>query len=127
MNQRYDFFSLTLILVLISIGCVSIYSASFSESETENDYFTRQLIWCAFGIVALITVSFISIRFINRISYWLYGISLIVLFLVLFIGKVGQGAERWLEVGPIQCSHPEWPNWLRFWPSLNFYLINTPM
>jgi rod shape determining protein RodA len=105
--QRYDFLSLILILILILVGCVAIYSATYSGTEGDGGYFSRQLLWCAVGIMTMITISFISIKFINRISYWLYGIALFLLVLVLLIGKVGMGAERWLAIGPVHVQPSE--------------------
>jgi rod shape determining protein RodA len=107
MLQRYDYISLMLILILLLVGCIAIFSATYTGTGSENDYFTRQLVWCIVGIITMILVSFISLKFVNRISYWLYGISLFLLILVLIIGKVGQGAERWLAIGPLHIQPSE--------------------
>lgn len=105
--QKFDIISLGLVIILIAVGCVAIYSATYSSDAGESDYFTRQLIWCSVGIITMLVVSFISIKFINRFAYWLYAISLLMLLLVLFIGRVGQGAERWLALGPIHIQPSE--------------------
>jgi len=105
--QKYDIISLGLVIILVAMGCVAIYSATYSSEAGGSNYFTRQLVWCAVGIITMMVVSFISIKFINRIAFWLYAFSLLMLLLVLLVGKVGQGAERWLVFGPIHIQPSE--------------------
>jgi rod shape determining protein RodA len=105
--QKYDIISFSLVVLLIAVGCIAIYSATYSGEGDESNYFTRQLLWCGVGIVAMLGVSFISIKFINRFAYWLYAISLFLLLLVLFVGRIGQGAERWLALGPVHIQPSE--------------------
>ena len=107
MLQRYDYISVMLILVLLLVGCVAIFSATYTGSGDENGYFSRQLVWCIMGIATMILVSFISLKFINRVSYWFYGITLFLLVMVLLVGKIGQGAERWLAIGPLRLQPSE--------------------
>lgn len=104
---KYDYITLGLILILMIIGCFVIFSATSSAGVQENGYFLKQLLWCALGIVVMTGISTISIKFINRIVYWFYGLTLLLLFLVLFVGKAGQGAERWLVIGPVPVQPSE--------------------
>ncbi|TFH00948.1 MAG: rod shape-determining protein RodA, partial [Calditrichales bacterium] len=107
MIQRYDYISLGLILLLVAIGCVAIYSATLSGGSETNSYFSRQVIWAVFGTIVMISVSLLSIKLLNRFAYWVYGASLFLLLLVLVVGKVGQGAERWLALGPLHIQPAE--------------------
>ena len=52
-------------------------------------------------------ISLIPIRLINRFAYWIYGISIFLLIMVLFFGRIGQGAERWLVIGPVHIQPSE--------------------
>jgi rod shape determining protein RodA len=104
---RYDYITLGLILILVSVGCIAIFSATSGSGVEENGFFVRQLLWCIVGIVVMIGISFVSLKFINRIVYWFYAITLFLLVLVLIMGRVGQGAERWLLVGPINIQPSE--------------------
>ena len=105
--QKYDYISLILIIALTTIGCIAIFSATISSDIEENGYFTRQLMWCVVGILVMVGISLISIKLINRLVYWFYGFSIVLLLLVLIVGKVGQGAERWLVVGSVHIQPSE--------------------
>ncbi len=104
---KYDYITLGLTLVLITIGCFTIFSATSSATSEENGFFARQLMWCILGVLVMIGVSLISLKLVNRLVYWFYVFTLFLLFLVLFVGKVGQGAERWLIVGPVHVQPSE--------------------
>ena len=104
---KYDYITLGLILVLITIGCFAIFSATSSATSEENGFFARQLMWCILGVLVMIGMSLISLKLINRLVYWFNIFTLFLLFLVLFVGKVGQGAERWLIVGPVHVQPSE--------------------
>lgn len=104
---KYDYLTLGLILILIIIGCFAIFSATYSDTEGENGFFARQLMWSVLGVMVMIGVSLVSLKLINRLVYWFYIFTLFLLLLVLFVGKVGQGAERWLIVGPVHVQPSE--------------------
>jgi rod shape determining protein RodA len=104
---KYDYLTLGLILVLITIGCFTIFSATYSATAGENGFFARQLMWGVLGVLVMIGVSLVSLKLINRLVYWFYVITLLLLLLVLFVGKVGQGAERWLIIGPVHVQPSE--------------------
>lgn len=104
---KYDYITSGLILILIIIGCVAIFSATASATSDENGYFVRQLMWCAVGLTVMIGISLLSLKMINRLVYWFYLLTLFLLFLVLVAGKAGQGAERWLVLGPIHIQPSE--------------------
>jgi rod shape determining protein RodA len=105
--QKYDYITFVLIIILITFGCIAIFSATSSASTDENEFFVRQLLWCIVGILVMLGTSLISLKAINRSAYWFYAFALFLLLLVLLVGKAGQGAERWLVVGPIHVQPSE--------------------
>jgi rod shape determining protein RodA len=107
MTGKFDYITLFLILFLVIAGTITIYSATGAATGDQDDFFIKQIIWSISGIIAMFSVSYISLKYLHRISYWLYVISMILLILVLFVGKVGQGAERWLVLGPINLQPSE--------------------
>ena len=104
---KYDYLTAGLIFALIIIGCFAIYSATYSTTSGENGFFTRQLLWAVVGVLVMIGVSFLSMKFVNRIVYGLYILTLFLLLLVLFIDTVDQGAGRWLIIGPVHVQPAE--------------------
>ena len=61
----------------------------------------------AVGLVLMLAIGLVDIRVIARIAWpaWLGGVVLLVL--VLRIGHVGKGAQRWLEFGGLQLQPSE--------------------
>jgi len=107
MFGKYDYLTLILILALVGVGAIAIYSATSVADVDTNNFFVRQILWAVLGTIVMITVSFIPLRVINRFAYWFYGSALFFLLLVYAVGKVGQGAERWLILGPVHIQPSE--------------------
>ena len=108
---------LVLTLLLLAVGLVMLLSASYAmayfETVTESGdaqpmhYFITQAIYAVFGIVALVIVSFIPLSFMRKLSIPSVILALILLLLVLYTGLTGNGAVRWIRVGPITIQPSE--------------------
>jgi rod shape determining protein RodA len=107
MFGKYDIITFILILALVGVGTIAIYSATSVADVDANSFFVRQIMWAILGVIIMITISVIPLRIINRFSYWFYGFTLFTLLLVYVVGKVGQGAERWLVIGPVHIQPSE--------------------
>ena len=93
-----------LICALAGVGYAALYSAAGGSPEP---YASKQAIRFAFGLVMMLCVALVDIRFIVRIAWPLYAISLALLVLVLRVGHVGKGAQRWIELGGTQLQPSE--------------------
>jgi rod shape determining protein RodA len=107
MKIKYDFITFSLVLSLLLVGGVVIFSATQTITGDTGDLFYKQLFWFSLGLAVLFGISFIPTRSLQRSAYILYGLSIIGLILVMFIGKAGQGAERWLSFGFIRFQPSE--------------------
>ncbi len=91
--------------ILVLFGCVMVYSASAVYAEQYHDdstyFIVRHLIFLALAIAATtIIVKFCTPVFWEDFSLILFGISILMLLLVLVIGvDLGSGAKRWLNLG----------------------------
>ncbi len=94
--EKIDGFLIAVSLSILACGLLAVFSATYTGS---GDYFTKQLWFGAAGIVLMLVVSFIPPRFISRASYLLYGISLVLLVLVLIFGKKIAGSKSWFSIG----------------------------
>ena len=109
------FFLLT--LLLLATGLVMLLSASYADAYFETAsgegpvnpmfYFTRQLGLAALGLAALVVMSFISLEFLRKFTYFALGGSALLLMLVLFKGLDSHGAERWISIGGIRFQPSE--------------------
>lgn len=86
---------LSLLLLLSAVGLFVLYSASGQSLRTVEIQIGHYLF--AFAIMVLIAqVPPVSLQ---RSALWLYLIGAILLVVVLIIGHIGKGAQRWLNLG----------------------------
>jgi len=93
-----------MLCALAGVGYVALYSAAGGSPEP---YAQRHIMRFGFGLVMMIAVAMVDIRIIARMSYVVYGVSVALLFLVLRMGHVGKGAQRWIELGGLQVQPSE--------------------
>ena len=89
---------------LAGVGYVALYSAAGGSPEP---YATRHAMRFAVGLVIMLSIGMIDIRLIAKLAWpvWFGGVVLLVL--VLRMGHVGKGAQRWLELGGLQLQPSE--------------------
>lgn len=75
-------------------GIVALFSAT---QETEYEEFTKQIIWFAVSIIAMVVVMFIDYNLLLKASPVLYGIFIILLIGVLFTSPIN-GATSWFNI-----------------------------
>ena len=84
-RENIDYKTLGLVLLLLFIGIVSIYSATYDAGASA--FFNRQLVWAAVGILVMLSVMLVPFRMLQLFSYPLYAVSVLILTGVLLIGK----------------------------------------
>ena len=99
-----DLVYLVLLLVLLGIGLVMMFSASYPTAYYENNgnatyYFVRQLGFAAVGLAVMYVVSLIDYRKLRPLAFPLLCVSIGLLVLVLIIGTGNYGEKRWLDLG----------------------------
>ncbi len=107
--KNIDFILLLAVVGLIFLGLMALYSSSHPSLDAGfgNNYFLKQFIWILIGFGLIIILYFLPNRWIYASAYYFYGLSLFFLLLVIFVGKMGQGAERWLQIGPVSFQPSE--------------------
>lgn len=92
------------ITLICCIGFALLYSVAGGSLEPWAD---RQMVRFGIGMAILMAVALVDIRVWFQLAYPIYGVSLLLLVLVEFIGRTGKGAERWIELGPLQLQPSE--------------------
>lgn len=92
------------ITLICCIGFALLYSVAGGSFEPWAD---RQIVRFGIGMLILLAVALVDIRVWFQLAYPIYGVSLLLLVLVEFIGRTGKGAERWIEIGPLQLQPSE--------------------
>ena len=103
-------------ITLLSIGLVSVYSASavLAQNDGLPDYYfvLRQLTGGAVGLVALIVMAQIDYRHLRLFAWPVMLIVMLALLIVVIpgtesIAPMRNGARRWLDIGPMAIQPSE--------------------
>jgi rod shape determining protein RodA len=89
---------------IAAIGYVALWTAG---SGNPDAYAQKHALRFGFCLVIMLSIAFIDIRIILRFAWVGYAFALGLLVLVLFHGNVGKGAQRWLDIGPVQLQPSE--------------------
>ncbi len=95
---------LVLVTFVACIGFAMLYSAANGQI---NPWTTRQVARYGLGLVAILIIALIDIRFWIRHAYLIYLAALILLFVVEVMGAIGMGARRWIDIGFMQLQPSE--------------------
>ena len=104
---------LTLIILLLLVGLLMLYSASFAQSAYDTGYqittryLQKQALCAAIGLAAMYFFSRIPTALWYRMAWPLYGVSIGLLLSVLVIGEEVNGAKRWINLAGIQFQPSE--------------------
>ncbi len=97
--------SLVLLVVLIaSVGFAMLYSAA---NASIDPWMSRQVVRFAGGLVLMLAVATIDVRFWMRQAYTIYAVAFVLLVYVEFLGEIGMGAQRWIDLGYFQVQPSE--------------------
>ncbi len=99
-----DWWLIASAVALTLIGLGTIYSSHYGET---TKFFKDQLLNIGVGLVPLSIFLFVHPRIWAKAMPFVYGLNLLALFAVKFVGKTVNGAERWVKIGPIQIQPSE--------------------
>lgn len=96
-----------LVLLLTAVACVGflqLYSVSGGDFERWTQ---PQMQRYALGLAAMFVIGFVPLWFWRSMAVLGYAVSVVLLLGVEFFGVVRMGAQRWIEVGPINIQPSE--------------------
>lgn len=93
-----------LVTAVASIGFAMLYSAAHGSAEP---WMTAQIKRFALGLVGMLVLALIDLRYFMRFAYIFYVVAFILLVYVEFLGEIGMGAQRWINLGFIQLQPSE--------------------
>lgn len=106
-SQKIRQINWVLILIVVAaatIGVAMLYSAA---DGSWDPWAARQIIRFTVGLVILVTIALVDLRFWWRYAYLLFGILLALLLAVEVAGTTGMGAQRWINLGVIKLQPSE--------------------
>ncbi|MBI2132602.1 MAG: rod shape-determining protein RodA [Candidatus Tectomicrobia bacterium] len=95
-------------LLLSTIGVLMIYSAVHSNPDLlASGLHWKQALWSTIGLLVLAFTLLFDYHHFTRMAYFIYGLVIILLIMVLVAGRVVYGAKRWLVLGPMRLQPSE--------------------
>lgn len=107
--MSFDFLLLGIVTVLIGLGLVMIFSASYALAnnyfEDSTYYLMRQLQWLVLGSFVMVAAALFDYRKLRHLSVAMMVVTVVLLLAVLVLGGERLGATRYLgRNGSIQPS-----------------------
>ncbi len=112
-GEGIDIPFLILILMLLAVGLTMLYSASSAQSQYDTGYsistkyLQKQAVCALLGLICMAAFSRVPAQFWLKIAWPLYGVSILLLLLVLVAGESVNGARRWINIAGIQFQPSE--------------------
>lgn len=103
--KNIDIWMILLMIALTGIGTLAISSATSYSGET--DILNKQIMFFVVGFMLMIGVMCIDYHWLGEWYLGIYGITILVLISVFFLGVNVNGAARWIEVVGIQIQPSE--------------------
>lgn len=108
---RIDRLLVLLYLLLVFLGWLNIYSAVYSEAGATlfdlSQRHGKQLLWILAALVMAVIVLAIDPKLFSQFAWLIWGIVMITLVVVIFIGRDVSGARSWLHIGQIAVQPAE--------------------
>lgn len=112
-NGKIDITFLSILLILLTIGLVMLFSASYvySLEYYDNSYrfISRQLVFAVVGVAFMLGISKIDYHFWRKFSWIVYGVAILLLGFLLVVPPMvsGMDVKRWVVIGPINFQPSE--------------------
>ncbi|MDE0410317.1 MAG: rod shape-determining protein RodA [Alphaproteobacteria bacterium] len=101
---RIDWVLVILLALTTAVGFAMLYSAAGGNIRP---WAGPHALRFGAGLMVMMAVALIDIRFWLRCAYPIYAASLLLIVGVEFLGEVGMGAQRWLKIGPLSVQPSE--------------------
>ena len=97
----------TLVILIALIACFGFAALYSAAGGSMSPWAAPQMIRFGVGLILMLTVACVDLRVWMGIAYPAYAVALLLLIAVELAGRVGMGAQRWLELGPLALQPSE--------------------
>ena len=95
------------VAVILVLGITTIYSVTPQWSRGGTPLYLKQAAWACVGSMAFLGFAALDYDRLLSYAYYLYWCALGLLLTVAFLGRVGMGAQRWVEVAGVSVQPSE--------------------
>ncbi len=101
--RDYNWPLLGCVAVLLIIGLLALHSATLTAVTVNGaplrTIFPRQIVYIIVGLVLMLGATLLDYRLLSSISRPIYMVVVVLLAVVLFVGRVSEGAQSWIALG----------------------------
>lgn len=107
--RNLDFVTIATVSLLIVISLVIIGSATHINTPSDERYWfvERQGFFALMNIIIIFVMLNFDYKILGKFATGLYGINMVMLLAVMFVGQSALGAQRWIQLGPISLQPSE--------------------
>lgn len=121
----FDWISFLLTLIIMGIGLLFVFSATYRIDQPFSLFFKKQFIGVITGLGIYLMCCILDYRTLQRWGYFVFFAIIALLFFTLIKGSIGMGAQRWINLGFIKFQPSELVK--LFFPAFfTFYLYTEP-
>lgn len=106
-----DWLTIVLYLVLVTMGAISIYAASYDFDNASlfdlNEFSGKQFLWIGLSLVIGLVIFLLDYRLYEAYAYPIYAIVILLLIVTIFIAPDIKGSRSWLVFGPVSLQPAE--------------------
>ncbi len=135
---RYlDWVTVTIYVLLVFLGAVSIYAASYDFDHASifafEEFSGKQLRWIGLALLASFVILLTDFHIYEAYAYPIYGLLIILLVITIFVAPDINGSRSWLVLGPMSLQPAEFSKFAtalalaKLFSSYNFRLNLHPM
>ena len=112
-NKTFDWITLSVYFSLVVIGWFMVFSTLYDPKAPYSfmDVTTpigAQSLWVVLSVPTFLSALTLDWKFWNTLAFPIYGITVFLLILVLFLGKEINGAQAWFSFGFFSIQPSEW-------------------
>jgi rod shape determining protein RodA len=106
-SRNIDWVLMAVQMTLAVVGCFVIYSASRTKQLDPFVYATRQVVFLIAALVAMVVVMAVDYETWRERARFFYGVTIMLLVLVILVGTVSGGARLSFDLGPLKLQPAE--------------------
>jgi rod shape determining protein RodA len=91
-------------LALTAFGILAVYVAGTDDRE---GYALNQTLGFVLGLLGAVPLALMDYRRLKGYLPLLYGVTIVMLLAVTVVGASAKGAQRWIDIGPVQVQPSE--------------------
>ncbi len=109
--HNVDWLTIFLYLCLVLIGWINIYAAVYDADHQSildlSRNYGKQLLWILSSFVIIAVILLLDSKFFSTFAFGFYGLTILLLILVLLIGTSVGGNQAWIAIGDFRLQPSE--------------------